>query len=310
MRFFGRGNDEEEEEFEEGAEGGEEQEGAAEGEGDQDAEPPDPELQAKIDAAAQKLADAQIGQIREAARKRGLDWTGQDFGVTDYTRAAQAFGLTEREPRQQAPQQPAAEAEDAEPELEAYDVDSLKAHTAWQVRQATKAAQDENAQLRAMLAEDRMSRAMERVDEAVKRYAIPAVAEYLEHPEFEEAFRQSLATQNPALWGSAKNLAAVASLVAMDLDREQLPAKKEPESPRNPRPTAGEQQRRQLEQMSPTRDAGQPMEGAYTREDRAAVRVGLVPNLEMARFHRENPDANHEEWQAAKARLVKNGARR
>lgn len=280
-------DDQDREEYTEGDENA--QDDATEGDAEDDAEgesTDDAALQARIQEEARKIADEEVGKIRQAAQRRGLDWTGQDFGVTDYQRAQQAFGYLGQ---QQDREQPAATApEDPEPEIEDWDTDSQKRHVAWQVRQATKPMAEENRRLQRLVIDSELSRAIDRVPDAIKRYA-PHLEEILDHPEFGEQFRAAISTQAPELWADNRNLARVAAMLSVDLDREQIP-KKEPAQDDGGRSTPGAQQRSQIGQILPTRGTGQPPEDDLSDGERRYIRMGRLNSPEEARALRQNAD--------------------
>jgi hypothetical protein len=296
VRFWGQAKDEdpgaqpEGEEFE----GVQDPDAASE---EDDEEPLEPEVQARVQAEARKLADAEVGQYREAARKRGLDWTGSDFGVVDYGRAAQSFGFAGQQQQAPAAQQAAPEEEEAEPELDVYDPDSVKGYTSWQVRQQTKALRDENARLRNSVQAGALDQAMDRAADAISKHA-RHLEPMLDHPQFAQTFREALATQAPELWRDPKNLARVAALISVDLDPEELP--KGDRGPDRSRDTQGRfapgaDQRRQLERLSPTRgQGGNPAPDDLTDGERRAIREGHFESAAQVRALRSGSFEDYE----------------
>lgn len=295
MRWgFGGNRDDDADEDQAREELEDEQDAEAGGDADEDAGDDDAEqtaedaaLEARIQSEAQKRADEELTKIRAAAQRRGLDWTGSEFGVTDPQRAQQAFGFL-GQPAER-PQQAATDPEDdTEPELEDWDQESLRKHTAWQIRQATKQMAAENQRLQRMVVDSELSRALDRVDDAVKKHA-PHLEEILEHPEFRPSVREALQSQAPELWSDSRNLARIAAMLSVDLDREQIP-KKEPPRDESGRFTAGEQQRRQLGVLSPTRDSGRAPDEDLTDGERRFIRQGRFDSAAEVRALRPNQD--------------------
>lgn len=308
-KFWGRQDEEEEPAAEaEDLEDVEEEDADDAAIAENDEEPLEPEIQARVDKLTSQRVEAEVKQYRDAARARGLDWTGNDFGVVDYGRAAQAFGFAGQQQQERAPQpiqQQQDEETDEEPELDefTYDATQVKAWNAWQVRQATKQLQQENQRLRRMQNEDRLDQAMDRAADAITKHA-PHLEALLEHPQFAETFREALATQQPELWRDPKNLARVAAIISVDLNPEDLPKREPAPRDRAGRFTAGEERRRQLERLSPTRGAGNAPEDDLTPSERQSIREGRLESASEARALRSGSFDDYEKF------LVKKGGKR
>lgn len=252
-----------------------------EAEGEEGEAAPDPlaELTAEQRAAVEAREQQLLTQLQQDLGNVGIALTrDRKPAVADRNRAMQYLGVREQqaEARAQAQGQTAAPA----PEEEADDADipdpvyAAREHRAWvdkrverTLSKAVSPLVEELKNLRTAQVETRIDRAFSQVQDAVENHS-PWMAGVLEHPQFEDAFREALANIDPAQWRTPHGLAAVVGMVAPYLPLEMMPAAAQPPprrgTTRNPetgqfqpvRRPRGAGQQAAAAQVAPSREAG------------------------------------------------------
>jgi hypothetical protein len=117
--------------------------------------------------------------------------------------------------------------------------------------------------------ESEMDRVMARVPDAVRSFA-PAIDWVVEHPGFDEAMRQMLATSRPEDWKDPRNLAIMAGGVIAVLPQQQQQPAPAPAAA-NPRRPQAAASRSVIAQTAPSRAAGREPSRVQTNENHAWV---------------------------------------
>lgn len=268
---------------------------AEDGDEQEDAEPEIPEAALPyVEKARAAAREEALAQVRAAAAKRGMAFTGDDLAVADFGAFHSNFGAIggQPQPAQPAgPQQPPEEAPDEMPDP-SYDAAGFQAWLARDrqrtIRETVAALKPEIESLRGQFqARDAVGDAVERAREMLPDLGFGHI---VEHPEFERHYRETLlGNLRPDQWNDPHALAAAAGAIAPVL-RERGGFQQQQ---RRARDEAGRYQRedqaRMLGEFGASRSSGRPMRGTPpTREERQLMTAA-----------QQLFGMNAEEWNAA-----------
>jgi hypothetical protein len=225
-----------------------------------------------------------LGETRASLREQWFDLTDdQRLSMVDPKAARQYMGMLDQPaapPQQQAVQQQQQPVQQEEDESDIPDpLTQPREFRKWLKDNQTAALKQVVQEALAPVAqavtsvhnrqiETEMDRVMARVPDAVKSFA-PAIDWVTEHPGFDEAMRQMLATSSPDDWKDPRNLAIMAGGVIAVLPQQQAQAPATaPVNPRRPQSAAS---RSVIAQTAPSRAAGREPTRVLTNENHAWV---------------------------------------
>lgn len=243
----------------------------------------DPAARARLDQRVEQARRETFQQTRAGLQRAGLDLTedgqpalrdpatarrwmgvGEETGVGGGQQATDEGGGTAAS-RTPAPDSDEDEIPDplTQPrEFRKWLKNSQQSELAAVVAQALQPVAQALQQVNRRTINSEIGRALERVPEAIRRYA-PMIEGVLDHPQFEVAMRQVLQQVEPEMWEDPLNLARMAGGLLADL------AISEPARPTRVRAETAPASRRAtsivaraaLDQAAPSRDAGRARGG-------------------------------------------------
>lgn len=250
---------------------------------------------------------------RQAYLEQGLDVSRDGrLLIADQSKVAAWAGAPapraqSAQPVAQTPQPAAQAAEDPMPELDPMTAtaEDYRKLTQWEIRQAMKPLMDRNQHLEGLMQRRAESDAMQDVRSTVERLS-PELLPALDHPDFEAAYRQQIASVGAEFLEDPVTVASIAYLVRARLDPSRMPAPRDTQG----RFTGREQQqmtdaqrlnqaaRASIGQTPPARGGGSGRAPSDPDADRGARYLahmrGLLPPALAKNF-----DASSEAWQEA-----------
>lgn len=307
---------------------------------EQDA-PDDPlaELDGDTRALVEQAWAKREEQQRAAWREQGYDVSRDGrLLIADYGKVAESAGLPLSRPQPTAqtaaqapppaPQAPAAD--DPPPELDPMTAtaEDYRRLTQWEIRQALRPMLEENQRLTGLLQRRAESDAMQRVRSTVEQY-LPEMAPALDHPDFESAYRQQIASVGAEYLEDPVAVAQIAALVRARLDPARMPVTRDAQGRFSNREQEVERMRNQANRAA-VQSTPPARGGAVARTPAADPQVELGARF-LQHFHNQMPPEtkkgaagtlserdrwelaeynNIEDWKKAKAVLEAGNGRR
>ena len=179
------------------------------------------------------------------------------------------------------------------------------------IEKATEPYKQQIESLKQALVEDKIEQAVNRVEDAVNKYA-PLYAEILEHPQFETTFREVLASMPMENWRDARSLAKLVGMLGVDLSPVEKRQKQQSQQKVSPQEQVrSDFNRKQLGQIAPSKGAASKTSMDYDDVDRIlAERFGIPLEQAKALGSKSDPDNGITPERLYRESRLANGKRR